>query len=103
MPTTIRTKFTVWVLENDVVRVNVPQRIQRLVPYMQDGMIFGLHHGIIGVEKDSVVPIALPNKKFSFPKETESTDCIAASERLGKLLAGVDSPTTIYSLLGICP
>lgn len=103
MPATTRTKFTVWVMENDAVRVNVGARIERLMPYTQEAMVFGIHHGVINIEHDLITPVALPNKKFSFPKGTDAADCINASERLGKLLAGVDSAKTIYSLLGIRP
>jgi hypothetical protein len=103
MPATSRTKFASWLLESEVVRINLPVRIERLVPYTREAMIFGLHHGILGMENDIVDPQTIPIRGFSFQRETESATCIAMSERLGKLVASAGSAATIYSLLGIAP
>jgi hypothetical protein len=103
LPHSIATKFSTWVLENDVVRINAPQRIETTVSYTREAMIFGLHHQVLLLDKETVLPGSLTGKKFSFSKDSEPKECVNSAEKIGKLFAIAETPTSIYSLLGIRP
>lgn len=103
LPYSTSTKFATWVLENDVVRINVPERIESMVPYTREALIFGLHHQILILDKDTLLSMTPIGKKFSFPKGSEAKECISSAEKLGKMFAIAESHTMIYSLLGIRP
>ncbi len=103
---TIRTSFTTWLQEHRELLIDFPQRIEELVPFTRESILFAMHRNAIVIDESCNLrdgPAKMTGKT-KFPKlSVEIGECWRQSEFVGRWLADAGSVETIYSLVGIAP
>jgi hypothetical protein len=106
LPTGIASVFASWVQDNRDVLVEFAPRVESLLPYTRESIMFLLSHEMAVVDTTSCFRTTdkqmKGRTKYSGISE-EIHECWLRSHFIGRWLAGAGTSATIYTLLGIRP
>lgn len=101
LPTSTRTHLATWTSRNPVIRAGFPARAQGLVEPVKEGIRFGLAQGALSLEDDHLTGQTRRPRGFVMPDEL--ADILRKARFVGRWLAKIDSPATVFAVLGVAP
>ena len=102
----IRTTFPTWLQEHRELLVELPIRIEELVPYTREAIIFALQRDALTIDSEGMFREGKSKMtgKTKFPEiSSEIGECWRRSEFVGRWLAEAGPAATIYGLTGVTP
>ncbi|MDN5745730.1 MAG: DUF6521 family protein [Nocardioidaceae bacterium] len=102
LPRTTRTHLGNWVSQNPVIHAGLSARAQSLAEPVREGLRFGLRHGALEVDDRGRLTgdLVAPAKKAA---PGEAGQIIAKAGLVGKWLAKIDHPATVFAVMGVAP
>jgi hypothetical protein len=98
LPRDTRTHLSTWVSRNPVVVAGFAERARGLAPRVREGLRHGVRCGALILDDQRV------QSTFSGRRRVGQLDeLIRAAGLIGRWLAKVDRPSTVYALLGVAP
>ncbi|WP_435113701.1 three component ABC system middle component [Nocardiopsis synnemataformans] len=102
LPNSTRTHLSAWTAKNPVMRSGFPARAQELVGPVKEGTRFGLAHGALKFVGEGRLRSAYRKPRgFQTPEELDRI--LRKANLVGRWLAKVDSPVTVFAVLGVAP
>lgn len=102
IPSVSKSKFHSWLMQNQSILIDLPERIKQLVPITKQSILLLSYYDSIQFSNGQIM-IKKFNPKTSSSDWLDIQDCFKKSENLGKWLVKAGTITTIYSLLGVKP
>jgi hypothetical protein len=102
LPSTARTNFHGWLLENPQVLIGFPERARAMTPLVREAISFGLNNEILLLNNLYVAQSSEKQIK-RWEKEEYNVKYARNSQLLGKLLGQLPDVTTTFALFGIRP
>lgn len=102
LPASTRTHLSTWTAKHPIVRAGFPARARELVEPVKEGTRFGLEHGALKLETEGRLRSAY-RKRRSLGTPAELALILRKASLVGRWLAKVDSPVTVFALLGVAP
>jgi hypothetical protein len=102
LPTTARSNFHGWLLDNPEVLIGFADRAAALVPYTREAISFGLSHHVLLLRGGCLVPLSDKAIK-RWDKEPYNAQFSRDTQLLGKLLSQVKDQATVFALFGVRP
>lgn len=104
LPRTTRTNITTWVAEHPVEHAGFGQRAQSLRFAVQEGLRFGLRHGMLEVTPEGGLTASLARGRGNtLEPDSEVQRIVARAGFVGKWLTKVEQPATAFVILGVAP
>jgi len=107
LPGSTITSLLPWLQENRHQLVDFPDRVRRLKPITQEGLMFSIRHDVLTVALDgslhvgrTKIPVTERSTE-SFTRETR--ECIDRARFLGRWLATAGTTATIMASWGVAP
>lgn len=97
LPKTTATHLSAWTSRNTLLRAGFPARAKALTPTVQEGLRFGLRHGLLTVDGGTL------HGTLGSTKDNELTALLNTSRLVGRWLAKTDQPATAFAILGVEP
>jgi len=104
LPTTTKTKLIVWLQDHQDVKINLAHRMNRLVPFTKEALLFGLQCGLLAI--DELGHLLATRKRLrsaAWPENSEPELCRKKAFFVGQWLARVGDSTTVFAVWGISP
>ncbi len=98
LPRDTRTHLSTWVSRHALIRAGFPERARELVPFVREGIRFGLGNGVL-----SLVDGGLRGTVRSNAGEAGLSELIKSAALVGRWLAKTDHPPTAFALFGVAP
>jgi Family of unknown function (DUF6521) len=101
LPGSIRAYLANWLAAHPAARADTPVRARALAPYTQDGIRFGLQHGLLGLADARLRGMLKPTataRQF----EGEAGEIVMQAAFVGRWIAP-EEPIQIFALLGMRP
>jgi hypothetical protein len=102
LPTTSRTNFHGWLLENPQALIGFAERAQSMAPFVREGITYGLVNNILQLNDLRLLPCSQRQLKL-WEKEAYNLRYSHDSQLLGKLLGQLNDLTTVFAFFGIRP
>lgn len=104
LPKTTATRLTNWIHNEPSVLVGYYERTKQLVPYVKEGMIYGLKAELFSVNEDGMyISKTIATKKLRWPTVSEPSICLNKSRFVGRWLAAAGDVYTVFSVFGVQP
>lgn len=106
LPRTTRTSLAAWINENFEFRISFPGRVEALIPFAREGILFSIHHGqVVLTDSGLLLPGRKPTSldRFLTSATEEVRSCIQRGRFIGKWFASVGSLQTLLALWGVRP
>jgi hypothetical protein len=103
LPMTAATHLSTWVARHPLLRAGFPRRASALVPAAQEGLRFGLRHGVLSIDGGGVLNGTVRATDLSDSEDDQLFELIKAAERAGRWLAKTENTSTAFTLLGVAP
>lgn len=103
---TIMTTFPTWLQEHREILVEFPHRVEELVPYTREALIFALQRNALTIDSQGTFREGASKMKgkTKYPeKSAEIGECWRRSEFVGRWLAEAGPVATVYGLVGVTP
>jgi hypothetical protein len=100
LPYTVRTSVDTWLQRNPVARVTIPPFAAELVPWIREGIRFGIRRGALRVERGAITCAPLGRR----PPGSSTPDldqCRSRAEHVGRWFARAADPQTTLGLWGL--
>jgi len=105
LPSSIRTSLHTWLQRHPEVRVGYSKRTEDLVPFVREGISFGLSRETFEIDKFGKVTLgeerAMFGTKFLNSSTFEVEHIIQSTRMVGRWFAGAGTTTTILAAWGI--
>jgi hypothetical protein len=98
LPRDTRTHMSTWVARNALIRAGFPERARELVPFVREGIRFGLRHDVL-----SLVDGGLRGTVRNNAGEADLSGVIKSAALVGRWIAKTDHPPTAFALFGVTP
>lgn len=103
---TIATTMQTWIQENREVLIGFPRRAKEIVPFVREGLMFGVQRNVLTIEiSGSLSPGA--QKLVGVTQFQQLSDEVkniyGKSEFIGRWLTQQSNVTTVFAMLGIKP
>ena len=92
-----------WIMANPRVRLQLPTRAQRLLPYTREAVMLLLATERIRLESGLVTPVKIKVKRRKGVTAPPPHDCYAKAETLGRWCGRALNDNTIFIMLGVRP
>ncbi len=102
LPKRIDSHFTKWIVENPVLVSGFGARAESLVPYVREGLRFGLRLGSLRLENDGTLEGAI-SKSAVLKKSPELAEIVQASGFVGRWFTTAERSASVFGLLGVAP
>ncbi|WP_420848670.1 three component ABC system middle component [Protofrankia coriariae] len=102
LPASTATHLTTWVSRNPTIRAGFPLRARGLVEPVREGIRFGLVHGILEIDGGRLLGHQLRRKRGTEVAD-EVGELVRKANLLGRWFGKVNSPVTIFAVLGVEP
>ncbi|MFK0288054.1 three component ABC system middle component [Streptomyces sp. NPDC090499] len=99
LPTAVSTHLSSWVARNPVLVAGLPQRAASLAPVVQEGLRFGLRHGLLELQGGRVRGTLRGVSRL----EGELGELVRKAQLVGRWTARTEQPSTVFALLGVRP
>ena len=105
LPRRTDTSFPAWLLRNEGILVELPERVLKLRPATREALLFLTQHKAVKIEGGGLVPGESPLKlSRTLSISTDNVDEIRRAARfLGRWLARQGSPAGILQRMGVAP
>jgi hypothetical protein len=104
LPRTTATKLTNWIHNEPFILVGYYERTRHLVPYIKEGMVYGLKTELFSVtEEGNYISKQWPTRSLRWPAASEPVICRKKAEFVGRWLAAAGDVHTVYSIFGVQP
>lgn len=104
LPRTKRTKLHDWLTKNESLKLDLINRIEYLVPFTREAIIFLYQYGEIDFSNDGkIILLKTKQKKFSLDPNSEVGDILNKSNFLGKWMTTFPEDKITFSFFGILP
>jgi hypothetical protein len=102
LPNRADSHMTKWVKDNPVLLAGFPDRSLEMVPYVREGLRFGLHTDALTLDSNGRMQgRVLGGKKVK--SSLELAEFISKSGFVGSWLTTADRPASVFALLGVAP
>lgn len=99
LPAAVSTHLSSWVARNPVLVAGLPQRVASLAPAVQEGLRFGLRHGLLELQEGRVRGTLRGAPRL----EGELGELVRKAQLVGRWTARTEQPSTVFALLGVRP
>lgn len=104
LPRTKRTKLHDWLSQNEGLKLELIKRIEYLVPFTREAIIFLYQYGEIDFsDEGKIILLKTKHKKFSHDQNSEVGDILNKSNFLGKWMTTFPEDKITFSFFGILP
>lgn len=104
LPRNIRANLNTWVAEHPVEHAGFARRAISLKDLVQEGLRFGLRTGILVVDQHGGLTAELAQgKDHTLAKGSEVQQIVARAGFVGRWLAKIEQPATVFVVLGVAP
>ena len=97
LPRSTATHLASWVSRNALLQAGFAERAQALAPTVREGLRFGLRYGVLTVESGRLDGTARKGR------DPELQQLLRSAQLVGRWLAKVDQPATVFAILGVEP
>ena len=96
--------FHEWLEKNSFIKIDLPERVQNLMPFTREALLFLIMHDAIEFDQEGHVSAGAYRKvSISRDKEDELTEIFRQAEFFGKWLVDAGDTSSIFIFLGIKP
>ncbi|MFI5706338.1 three component ABC system middle component [Kribbella sp. NPDC051620] len=99
----ITTNVTSWISRNPRLRAELPPRMASLVPFVNEGLLFGLRADIVILSDATLTLGGHGPHKSARGDSAEVVVTQRAARYLGRWFSQAGSPATVLALLGVRP
>lgn len=92
-----------WLSQNGQLAVALPRRVDGLAPFVSDGIVFGLRHGVLAAGQGGLVATKLQRRRRGTPETGDLSDCRRAARFVGRWFGKQGDPATLLALWGFRP
>jgi len=102
LPSTTRTTLHTWLVSQPRLQVGFYERTRGLVPFVKEGLIFGLSSGqLTMMESGCLLAPKARQRRLPWPTDSEPFVCHKKAEFVGRWFARAGTIDTIFTLLGV--
>lgn len=103
LPRTARTTLHSWTISQPGVQVGYYERTRQLVPFVKEGMVYGLISGLFIVTEGGnlLVTQKITGRTLPWTDGSEPGACRKKAEFVGKWFARAGNVDTIFSIFGV--
>jgi hypothetical protein len=102
LPHDTRTTIHDWLTAYPEVQINLAIHTHRLVPYVQEAIMFSLNSHVIAINEEGRIILVQARIDHDWPEDTEPFDCCRKARLLGRWFAQFDTHP-IFEMLGVRP
>jgi hypothetical protein len=102
LPSNINSHITKWISERPVLQAAFAPRAKGLVPFVLEGLRYGLASGQLSLEPDGRL-IGSSRRTTALNLDSELAALTRSSALVGRWLAKAERPSTIFALFGVTP
>ena len=97
LPKTTATSMVAWLRDNPLLLINLPSRVQAFRALTSQAIVFGLTHGILVTDDESLRGAAVRRRPRKLLPTADWESCMRAADFLGRWIAGSgnDEATTL--------
>lgn len=99
----VSTQFAVWIDRASQIQIFLQEKIVDMVPIVNEGLLFALAHGVLGVEDGVLIPGDVGPANAIRGDTTDMEQTQRAAAYLGRWLVRAGSPSTVCAMLGVTP
>lgn len=104
LPRSVRANLNAWVAEHPIEHAGFARRADSLKDSVQEGLRFGLRSGILAVDQAGGLTAGLAKGKgHTLAKDSEVQRIVARAGFVGRWLAKIEEPATVFVVLGVAP
>lgn len=100
-PNRITSNLPHWVEEHPIIQAGLARRANGLAPYVREGLRWGLGAGSLSLDNGNLH--ANVRGSLSNSGDTELRAILGTAGFLGRWFSKVDSPATVFAVLGVTP
>lgn len=102
LPNTLRTAMPAWLGANPRLRATVQERVPAVASLVREGALLGLSAGVLQLDRGGLT--AGPFRRSEPARRAAELQALLQAARfVGRWVARVDSPATVYALWGVQP
>lgn len=102
LPSNTNSLLTKWVAERPLVQAAFALRARSLVPFTREALRYGVGCQQIEMNGDGTLS-GSAKRSAALEPETELNELVRAAALVGRWLAKVERPSTLFALLGVTP
>lgn len=103
LPKTTGSLLHTWLEQHTALQTEAVPRVQRLVPYVREAVLFSVQHELLRIGTDGGLENIRTRIKNPFPANSDPAECRDAARFLGSWFGKVADPSFLLSLWGIRP
>lgn len=104
MPRNTRTKMHSWIAEHAEIKAGFAKRAVSMSQYTREAIIFGVNHNVLQLGADGgIYGKRISKNKLSWDIKSETSDCVARAEFLGRWLGKMEDIESTYAMWGVQP
>jgi len=92
-----------WIQEHPVLQPQIADRVQRMLLYTREAILFGLQYNLLQVGDDGGLESGNRQVRNPFPAQTEPADCRKAAILVGRWFGKVVDGSLILAMWGLKP
>ena len=103
LPSRLDSHLEKWVVDHPVLVAGLPGRAAQLLPYVREGLRFGIGSGAITFEGDGSMVGRLKSSPVTLSRSPELGAIVRGAGFVGRWLTTSNRPSGVYSLFGVAP
>jgi hypothetical protein len=92
-----------WIQEHPALQLQVADRVQRMLSYSREAMLFALQYDLLRISDDGGVDNGTRRIQDPYPAQTEPADCRKAAALVGRWFGKVADASLILAMWGLKP
>lgn len=97
LPRSSSTHLATWLSRNAVLHAGFASRTKEAIPIVREGLRFGLRHNVLTLEAGAL------NGSIGDSHNPELRPLLTSARLVGRWLAKIDQPSTVFAILGLEP
>ncbi|WP_196923437.1 three component ABC system middle component [Micromonospora vinacea] len=97
LPRSTTTHLATWLSRNAVLHAGFAARAKEAAPTIKEGLRFGLRQGVLTLEAGALIG------SIGRARNPELRELLTSARLVGRWLAKIDQPSTIFAILGVEP
>lgn len=103
LPSNVTSSMAGWITSNPNLLMHLPSHVAALRPYVSNGLMLALRHGVIESERSHLISGKLKRRPSSLQQTSEVVECLSVAGFLGRWFAEQTDPATTLALWGLRP
>jgi hypothetical protein len=103
LPSRVDSHVDKWVIDHPVLVSGLPARATQLVPYVREGLRFGVRSGAIAFESDGTIVGRIKSSPVTLSRSPDLGSIVRGAGFVGRWLTSTNSPSGVFSLFGVSP